>query len=1280
MDGEAASRRAASRLNDGHSENDHAQEHVSETITTTHSISQEEGEVETMRTDDNITTTTTTTIEIDEQAGQEESDTHVRETSSPEKNRRFFVVDEDSDQEEQQHTPDFFKTTQESSSSSSSMPSQPALPKSIFPATQSTSRLILSGSQNSSNSTTQPTFQPSQENAEDERTSQSLFPARPVSEGLTLSGSGPIWTFNGEQGTIDQGQDQEQEQHHQQEKQNRDAAVSNTTEQEEELPTIYPPLSELTFEKIEKKSVGGDTGLPTGAIPSAVAALPETANAQRWDTLIDLDSDTEQEEETDRSVIEEKINQGTIELSAPGTTTIQDTIAKESPLAPFLRKSLPQLPESSSNKDISDLGAVATEIVDKIKHSDLFSNFLSDDLVDSLKEGDVLEKLKEKATDVIKESIGADNAAAFKRAISSDEGHKLEGLSVATAGGLLAKSFLSQKDSGAESSCSDEPIATDRETSTRESTPALNRYTAAEKGKAVVREPIDVDDASREGEHSRPESRQGQHMDIFDDLPPINSVTDIDYKEANKAHLLSMLSPTPVSPPIPSESEQRSRIYPAAPPAPWSDSFSPTSNNIFQRRSPTLSAPANSSTGPSVHPNLAFMSSSRPKTSSAPPPSSATVTPPIRSLFTDYPDMPTKPSEDFVQPTVTLPRDPSKAPVLRGVYELPSMKTIDQWRRKNNLAPNAFKRLCVNTFSLITFRYLMARGVSRILSSLLSPSIVYWGEWAVILLLVLNIIEVGFGYFTSSNNFENVPLTASQRSLLALDPVVTKVPGEVPIFKKSISVTHNSAERPMLSSYVSPSAGQFNNVRAPFQKPSVSNASSEYRDAATIMNKSMSRSFNQSTVQDKSDLLRLMKNVEAREELQAEWKPVDTDASKRSFGLHPGFGVPQSGMSGISGISSLSGIQGGHDMSMGGAGAGMVDNAMLGNFSTRGNLGRYQPALRTTLSKDHTSKTDLQKDGLYVVGHSKVLKSLKISESQLDRWVFNMRKWMWDHVVQHVVGEMEIVDTELAKLNLSYLDCKSATMFYTAGPPQNTTHGSNANASAAPAAPAAPANSLGWGAASVAAPRLPSAFAAAAAQPQQPQLPTSLQDLESRYGQSQVVRQRMVLEMYLAIPGNANRRYVVERLQSMGPMLTHFIWNSNGVTWDGGKKFWSPELPTDAQIIMHLFTVYMDLAMPQQPSQALDRFPFTYKYYVPMEAKPDATTSLQIKQTSKSPPNYNLVVEGSMWEVVPQRLNVWYTLVLFIYMVMKENGGYIGQIYIGTQKLGLGDVVEGCDF
>ncbi|ORZ05549.1 cytochrome B561, N terminal-domain-containing protein [Lobosporangium transversale] len=508
---------------------------------------------------------------------------------------------------------------------------------------------------------------------------------------------------------------------------------------------------------------------------------------------------------------------------------------------------------------------------------------------------------------------------------------------------------------------------------------------------------------------------------------------------------------------------------------------------------------------------------------------------------------------------------------------------------------------------------------------------------------------------TSSNNFEYEPLTPSQRALLGLDPVISKVPGAVPIFKRSVSTPHNLTEKPIMSTYVSPSQVPFSSSRTPFQKPNVGTVAPEYRDAATILSKSMARSFNQVSVQDKADLNRLMKSLEAREELQNEWKGPDADSSKRSFGLHSGFGAPQNG------------LQGGVDMAV---------PDLRASINARGPVPQYRHALRTTLSKDHTSKTDLQKDGLYVVGHSKVLKNLKVSEQQLDRWVFNLRKWLWNKIVMHVCNEMEAVDEELAKQGLSYLDCKNATMFYCSVPVSQNVNGT---ASTAPGPPAsAPlTSSLAWGAASVAAPRLPSAFGPP--QPQQPQLPTSLQDLEARYGSSNIVKQRLYLEAYLAVPGCANRKYVVERLQAMGPLLTHFIWDSHGVTWDGAKKSWTPDLPSDAQIIMHLFMTYIDTNMPSQPAEVYDRFLFTYKHYVPMENKPDPTTALQIKQTSKFPPNYSLVVGGSLWEVVPKRLNVWYTMVLFIYMVMKENGGYLGQINIGTQWIGLGNVVEGYD-
>ncbi|CAO3564192.1 unnamed protein product [Mortierella alpina] len=1045
-----------------------------------------------------------------------------------------------------------------------------------------------------------------------QKPSGSLFPDSQPDKGLVLAGHGN-YTEN---------------------------VFENDDDEEEEEPAPLPTLSDLLAASMPR----GEQGLSIAQVKVVVeSTAPENVNVERWDQLDEGDSDSE---ETDTFSAHRWQDAPSLHSSAAPMECSED----ESPFAPFVRSTSRQ--PSTPLADVSD--AVQSD--------------------DNTKAGQPKDR----------DSSESDDATELLRSF----GKVAAGAGAVAVGSKLLKSFLLDRDSGDESSANNDTKPSQMYPSLPEQKPAYptlptepvqssseDNLTLDEgagvgivQGSHSVNEVVDDDASSvastpqytllEKGKQVSRDAMEGldDHSHVWNDLPPITSVMDREYTGGDRTALFSMLSPTPVSPPAHAD-EPRTRIYPAAPSAPWT----PESKNSLSQRRPPASETVNVTS--KNDPNLAFMSSTR----KAPVASQSPLKAGAKSLLSDFPDEQPKAANTAPLPTMTLPADPSKAPVLRGHYELPSIKKVDQWKSKNALAPNAFRRLFINICALIGSRIVMKahfyRSTIKVLSSLTGPVVFYWTEWAVILLFLLNIGEVLLSYMRSSNNFENLPLTPSQRALLGLDPVVSKVPGAVPVFKKSTVAPQNLSERPSIkSTYVNQSQGVFTSTRTPFQKPPVGSVLSEYRDAATILNKSMSRTFNQPTVQDKSDLRRLMMNVEAREELRAERKTADTDPSKRPFALQGAFGMQQGGM----------------DMSSQGADSSTRPD-LLASLNSRGPVARYQPALRTTLSKDHTSKTDLQKDGLYVVGHGKVLKNLKLSEEQLDRWVFNLRKWMWNMVVKPVCSEMEIVDEELAKQGLSYLDCKSATMFYTAGPPpQNASAGPNGSTAATAAAPAAAPlnNTLGWGAASIATIRAPSAFASAAPQSQ---LPVSLQDLEARYGESRIVKQRMILEQYLAIPGFANRKYVVERLRAMGPLLTHFIWDSHGVTWDGGKKSWTPDLPTDAQIIMHLFTVYMDLAMPSHPSMTLDRFPFSYKYYVPMEAKPDPSTALQIKQTLKNPPNYNLVVDGSMWEVVPKRLNVWYTLVLFIYMVMKESGGYIGQLNIGTQMMGLGDVVEGYD-
>ncbi|KAI1318931.1 hypothetical protein EDD11_005365 [Mortierella claussenii] len=1018
------------------------------------------------------------------------------------------------------------------------------------------------------------------------------------------------------------------------------ASRKDEHEEEEEILMSYPSLSDISLSHPPRD----ETGLPFFSSITAESTFLEAANSLPWDRLDDEQSDIEMDNgfgafkrENLLAVVIPNNNDDYLSRVSPFAHYIPDS-EHQQPLAKAAESSAKSASESEdkSDSDGVNVSHVLEELAGAATSSTLMKRFLLDkkDSDGDSSSADIRSHQSIRTASRQKSYL----PNAFDTHSSSDDGLDTDHGAGVGAGASVGVGLAAN--------------APSEDASSEPSTP---RFSVIEKGKQVDR---------------GSELSEVWDQDLStDDLPPIASLAEQAMSAIASSPMFSLQNQKQVASDVASDKQGARSIYPAAPPAPWASE--PLTNKLSQRRSTLTARTTVSPAAKSNDANLAFM---------GPPRKSTTTVPPItgvKSLLSDFADAPSTPPSAANQPVMTLPADPTQAPVLRGQYELPSIKKIEKWKSANTLAPNTFRRLLINVGALDDctgkkvlwkhmradqlffqsrrlMQYSLRRSTVKFLSGMLGSARIFnWLEWGVTFVLLINVAEVIYSYTKSSNNFENLPLTPSQRSLLGLDPVISKVPGAVPVFKKSTAVPQNLLEKPMMSTYVNPSQGPFTSSRTPFQKPAVGTASLEYRDAATILNKSMARSFNQSSVQDKADLSRLMRNVEAREELQNEWKGPETDPAKRAFSLHSGFNAPQNGLQ---------------------AGVDMAVPDLLTSLNSRGPVARYQPALRTTLSKDHTSKADLQKDGLYVVGYSKVLKNLKVSEQQLDRWSFNLRKWLWNKIVMHVCSEMEAVDAELAKQGLSYLDCKNATMFYASVPVSQNVNG--ASSTAAPA-PAPLASSLAWGAASVATTRLPSAFGSS--QPQQPQLPTSLQDLEARYGNSNIVKQRLYLESYLAVPGCANRKYVVERLQAMGPLLTHFIWDSYGVSWDNGKKSWSPDLPSDAQIIMHLFLTYLDTNMPSQPSEVFDRFPFTYRHYVPMENKPDPTTALQIKQISKSPPDYSLVKEGSLWEVVPKRLNVWYTMVLFIYMVMKENGGYIGQVNIGTQRIGLGDVVEGYD-
>ncbi|KAF9972933.1 hypothetical protein BGZ73_003877 [Actinomortierella ambigua] len=812
------------------------------------------------------------------------------------------------------------------------------------------------------------------------------------------------------------------------------------------------------------------------------------------------------------------------------------------------------------------------------------------------------------------------------------------------------------------------------------------------------KEPATGAQRRKDQEDVQPRSPTTHARHAWTDLPPIVSVTDSNFNHLDQQHgdtsdffpLASLGAMTSsVGSAATSQEPGRTKLYPPAPVEPWGPPQPTQEPAVLRHRPSPRSVPA-SSVGPiTSDPPLTFLGST-PGTSAKPASASASSAllgePPATMLGEKVgPAGAAEAPKGKAARTVTLPPNPKDAPVLRGRYELPSMKEIQQWNTTHGLGPFAFRRLVLNVGGLMVTSWVWRRAVVKSVARKLASSIgydpLYWLHWVLFVVFWINIADVLWRYRKASNKFEKLPLTPEQRLRLGLEPTESSTPGAVPVFQKSTSSTIDLLDVPLRSTYVAPSTQRSTGgkLHAPLGKSLTATA-----PATVIWSKSMSKSLQPlPQVHTKSELQSLIKTVESREGAENEWRMAEAaaaEANKRAttfaLGVSDRLGGPSPFGAGAGAGAGAAGVA---------DAAGRKPDAGLGL-----SMSRYQPALRTTLSKDRISKTELQKDGLPVWTPAKVLKTLKISETQLDRWVLRMRKWLWTKIVNPMCEEMEAVDKAFEKAGLSYLDCKSATMFTTTTVvPQKSANDGSAAGGAAGAAGAAGAgaantagtgaapasNPLGWGAATTTAPQLPSAFAGPA-QPVLPPTPTSLKDLNDRWGNDEMVKRRMVLEAYLAVPGVTNRKYVVERIQAFGPLLSQFKWDSEGVRWDNGRKAWTPDLPTDTQILMHLFATFLDLAMPAQPLDGYGRFPFSYKHLVSVDVKPDPNVAIQIKQSAKNPPCYHLVVNGNVWEIVPKRMNIWYTLVLFIHVVMKESGGYLGQVHFGSRALGLDSVVE----
>jgi hypothetical protein len=89
------------------------------------------------------------------------------------------------------------------------------------------------------------------------------------------------------------------------------------------------------------------------------------------------------------------------------------------------------------------------------------------------------------------------------------------------------------------------------------------------------------------------------------------------------------------------------------------------------------------------------------------------------------------------------------------------------------------------------------------------------------------------------------------------------------------------------------------------------------------------------------------------------------------------------------------------------------------------------------------------------------------------------------------------------------------------------------------------------------------------------------------------------------------RPYLLKRIQELasGSSLAAYRWNSGGTKNDTGKP-WAEGLPTDAELVMHVFATWIDIQMPGASFGVATYAPFSAKYYRTSEGEKDGTVPL----------------------------------------------------------------------
>ena len=274
----------------------------------------------------------------------------------------------------------------------------------------------------------------------------------------------------------------------------------------------------------------------------------------------------------------------------------------------------------------------------------------------------------------------------------------------------------------------------------------------------------------------------------------------------------------------------------------------------------------------------------------------------------------------------------------------------------------------------------------------------------------------------------------------------------------------------------------------------------------------------------------------------------------------------------------------------------------------------------------------------------KLLQRLNIELSMHSEWPYRLRRWISGELVEKCV----VLADELK--NRQNLLSRTARQEYESGQKKRMqqTQASQNQASQ---------NSWGTSAFSGGTENAWSGFSGSTGNEEQHRLAAQQQ------AEVIIAKRHDLLQRYLDVTQDrACKEYVLDRLRQLmdGGTLSAYEWNGGG-KWRG--RDWNRDLPTDSQIILHLFVTKMNSLLARQARESgmqVGQTPFSNRYVLITPQRPDSKNKdVLIWLQRRNPAHVKVVVRNQIWETQPGGNNLYHALLLYIYAVAKEERGVV---------------------